>query len=109
MAKKQEIRVRIAPSPTGFFHIGTARTALFNWLFARNNGGKFVLRIEDTDLERSEKKFEDDIIAGLKWLDLDYDEGPVRQTDRLDIYKKYLKQLLDKGAAYYCFCTKEEL
>ena len=109
MAKKQEIKVRIAPSPTGFFHIGTARTALFNWLFARHNGGKFVLRIEDTDLERSEKKFEADILAGLKWLGLDWDEGPYRQTERLGVYEKYLKQLLEKNLAYYCFCTKEDL
>lgn len=104
-----EIRVRIAPSPTGFLHIGTARTALFNWLFARHCGGKFILRIEDTDLERSDKKFEADIIAGLKWLGLDWDEGPYRQSERLDTYEKYLRRLLTSGSAYYCECSKEEL
>lgn len=104
-----EVRTRIAPSPTGYLHIGTARTALFSWLFAKKHGGKFILRIEDTDLERSEKKFEESIIQGLKWLGLDWDEGPVRQTDRLDVYEGYLKQLLGIGKAYFCFCTKEEL
>src|SRR3989344_9397944 len=93
LKRPPEIRVRIAPSPTGFLHIGTARTALFNWLFAKKYGGKFILRIEDTDLERSEKRFEDDIIAGLKWLGLNWDEWPYRQSERLDIYEKYLKQL----------------
>ncbi len=107
--KKNKIRVRIAPSPTGYLHIGTARTALFNWLFAKKNGGKFILRIEDTDLERSEKRFEDDIIGGLKWLGLNWDEGPYRQSERLDIYEKHLKQLLKEKKAYYCDCTKEEL
>ncbi len=106
---KQEVRVRIAPSPTGYLHIGTARTALFNWLFAKHMGGKFILRIEDTDLERSEKRFEDNIIEGLRWLGLDWDEGPFRQTDRLDIYEDHLKKLLTIGKAYHCFCTKEEL
>ncbi len=124
-----KVRVRIAPSPTGFLHIGTARTALFNYLFAKKNNGQFILRIEDTDLERSDKKFEKDIIESLHWLGLDWDEGPkniaaegqlftneykggfgpYRQSERLDIYEKYLKQLLDKGNAYYCYCTKEEL
>jgi len=110
-------RVRLAPSPTGWFHVGTARTALFNYLFARKNGGKFILRIEDTDKTRSKKIYEDNIIEGLKWLDLDWDEGPgkegdfgpYRQSQRLDIYEKYLQQLLDEGKAYYCFCTREEL
>lgn len=108
-SSKLKVRVRIAPSPTGYLHIGTARTALFNWLFAKKNNGKFVLRIEDTDLERSDKKYEKDIIESLKWLGLDWDEGPVRQSDRLDIYEKYINQLLKNGAAYYCFCSKEEL
>ncbi len=108
-AKKTEVRVRIAPSPTGYFHVGGARTALFNWLFAKHHGGKFILRIEDTDLERSKKIFEEDIITSLQWLGLDWDEGPIRQTDRLNIYEKHLRQLLEKGSAYYCFCTKEEL
>ena len=82
MEKREKIRVRIAPSPTGNLHIGTARTALFNWLFAKKNGGEFILRIEDTDIERSAKEYEDDIIAGLKWLGLDWD-GPIyRQSER---------------------------
>lgn len=107
--RKEKIRVRIAPSPTGYLHIGTARTALFNWIFAKKNGGKFILRIEDTDLERSEKRFEDDILDGLKWLGLNWDEWPYRQSERLEIYEKYLKQLLKEKKAYYCDCTKEEL
>ncbi len=94
-----EIKTRIAPSPTGFLHVGTARTALFNWLFARKNKGKFVLRIEDTDRERSEKKFEDDIIAGLKWLGLDWDEM-YRQSERFDIYRAYADKLLAAEKAY---------
>ena len=114
---KKEVRVRLAPSPTGPLHIGTARTALFNWLFAKHHGGKFILRIEDTDIERSEKKYEKDIVKGLKWLGLDWDEGPdcggdygpYKQSERGDIYKKYLKKLLDENKAYYCYCTKEEL
>lgn len=106
---KKEIRARIAPSPTGYLHFGTARSALFNWLFVKKEGGKFILRIEDTDLERSEPKYEKDIIESLKWLGLEWDEGPFRQSDRLDIYEKYLKQLLDQNLAYYCYCTKEEL
>ncbi|MDP3729295.1 MAG: glutamate--tRNA ligase [bacterium] len=103
------VRVRIAPSPTGYLHIGTARTALFNWLFAKKYGGTFVLRIEDTDIERSDKKFEKDIIESLKWLGITWDEGPVRQSERLDIYEKYLKKLLKEKKAYWCPHTKEEL
>ena len=103
------IRARIAPSPTGPMHIGTARTALFNWLFARQHDGKFLLRIEDTDKERSEKKYEDDIIGGLKWLGLDWDEEVYRQSERTKIYKKYLEKLLDEKKAYYCYCSKEDL
>ena len=106
---KKEVRVRIAPTPTGPLHLGTARTALFNWLFAKNQGGTFVLRIEDTDLERSNPKYEKDIIDNLKWLGLNWDEGPYRQSDRLDIYEKYMKKLLAEDRAYYCFCTKETL
>ena len=106
---KKAIRVRMAPSPTGPLHIGGARTTLFNWLFARKYGGTFVLRIEDTDKERSEKKYEEELIEGLSWLGLDWDEGPYRQSERTEIYRKYLKELLDKGEAYYCYCTKEEL
>ncbi len=117
MSKKEEIRVRIAPSPTGYLHIGTARTALFNYLFAKNQGGNFILRIEDTDLERSDEKFTKEIIESLHWLGIDYDEGPdvggkygpYRQSERLETYKKYLQQLLDEDKAYYCFCTEEEL
>jgi len=104
-----QVRVRIAPSPTGPLHIGTARTALFNWLFAKKHSGKFILRIEDTDKERSEKKYEEEIIEGLQWLGLVWDEGPYRQSERGEIYKKYLEKLLAAGRAYYCYCTKEEL
>ncbi|MDO8430192.1 MAG: glutamate--tRNA ligase [bacterium] len=107
--RKNKVRVRIAPSPTGYLHIGTARTALFNLLFAKKMGGKFILRIEDTDLERSEKRFEEDIIQSLKWLGLDWDEGPYRQSERLDIYEKYLIKLLKDKKAYYCKCRKEDL
>ena len=109
MTPTKEVRVRIAPSPTGFLHIGTARTALFNWIFAKQNDGKFILRIEDTDLERSEPRFEKDIIDNLKWLGLDWDEGPFRQTERLDIYEKHIQDLSDKRMLYPCFCTKEDL
>ena len=108
-AKLKEIRVRIAPSPTGFLHVGTARAALFNYLFAKNNGGKFILRIEDTDLERSDKKFEKDIIDSLKWLNILWDEGPFRQTERIPTYTQYLDKLLKENKAYYCFCSEEEL
>ena len=106
---KQEIKVRIAPSPTGFLHLGTARTALFNYLFAKQNKGKFILRIEDTDLERSEEKFEKDIIDNLKWLGLEWDDQIYKQSERIEIYKKYIKKLLDSGQAFYCDHTKEEL
>lgn len=112
-----EVRVRFAPSPTGPFHIGGARSALFNWLFARKMDGKLILRIEDTDLERSSRESEENIKAALKWLGMDWDEGidvggengPYRQTERLDIYKKYTEKLLAEGKAYYCYCTDEEL
>lgn len=104
----KRVRVRIAPSPTGPLHMGTARTALFNWLFARHHGGAFVLRIEDTDLERSDPKFEHDILEGLTWLGINWDEF-YHQSERLDIYEKYLKKLLDEQKAYYCYCTKDEL
>lgn len=106
---KSKVRVRIAPSPTGYLHIGTARTALFNYLFAKQNKGEFILRIEDTDLERSEEKYEKDIVESLEWLGLAWDEGPIKQTDRLEIYEKYLNQILTEGSAYYCFCSKEQL
>ena len=115
--KIKKIRVRIAPSPTGPLHIGTARSALFNYLFAKKNKGSFVLRIEDTDLERSELKWTQDIIEGLKWLGLDWQEGPdidgkygpYKQSQRLDIYEKYIKKLLSDKKAYYCFCSEDEL
>ncbi|MDX9715140.1 MAG: glutamate--tRNA ligase [Dissulfurispiraceae bacterium] len=103
------IRVRFAPSPTGHLHIGGARTALFNWLFARNAGGRFVLRIEDTDTTRSTEEYIEAIINGMKWLNLDWDEGPFRQTDRFDVYKNYVDRLISEGRAYYCYCTPEEL
>jgi glutamyl-tRNA synthetase len=119
---KKPVRVRLGPSPTGPLHIGTARTALCNWLFAKHTGGTFVLRIEDTDKERSEKKYETELFEGLSWLGFDWDEGPAdigqkekgaygpyRQSERIAIYKKYLEQLLASGAAYYCYCTKEDL
>ena len=102
-------RVRIAPSPTGNLHIGTARTAVFNWLFARHHGGKFILRIEDTDTERSRPEYTDNILEGLRWLGLDWDEGPFFQTKRLDMYKEAVQSLLDKGLAYRCYTTSEEL
>lgn len=107
--KLANVRVRIAPSPTGNFHIGTARTALFNYLFARQHGGQFVLRFEDTDRERSTTESEQDILDGLKWLGLEWDEGPERQMDKLSHYKEVADELLNNGLAYRCFCTKEEL
>ncbi|MDZ8025569.1 MAG: glutamate--tRNA ligase [Nostoc sp. DedQUE11] len=103
------VRVRIAPSPTGNLHIGTARTAVFNWLFARHHGGKFILRIEDTDLERSRPEYTENILQGLRWLGLNWDEGPFFQSQRLDLYKQAVKQLLDRGLAYRCYTTAEEL
>ncbi|MEH2319541.1 glutamate--tRNA ligase [Nostoc sp.] len=103
------VRVRIAPSPTGNLHIGTARTAVFNWLFARHHGGKFILRIEDTDLERSRPEYTDNILEGLRWLGLNWDEGPFFQSQRLDLYKEAVEKLLDQGLAYRCYTTSEEL
>ncbi|MEK7542178.1 MAG: glutamate--tRNA ligase [Patescibacteria group bacterium] len=116
-----KVRTRIAPSPTGFVHMGNARTALFNYLFAKKEGGDFILRIEDTDKERSKKEFEQDILENFHWLGLEWDEGPslengyignyspYRQSERTELYKKYLIKLLEQGGAYYCFCTAEEL
>jgi glutamyl-tRNA synthetase len=111
------VRVRFAPSPTGALHIGGARTALYNWLFARNQGGKFILRIEDTDRERSTLEANRAIFHGLEWLGLDWDEGPnvggpygpYYQTERLEIHQKYAEQLIREGKAYYCFCSPDEL
>ncbi len=115
--KSKKIRVRIAPSPTGPLHVGTARSALFNYLFAKKYKGKFILRIEDTDLERSRPAWEEDIITHLKWLKIEYDEGPdqkgeygpYRQSKRVKTYRQYLEQLLKQGNAYPCFCTEKEL
>lgn len=111
------VRVRFAPSPTGHLHVGNVRTALYNWLFARQNDGVFVLRIEDTDLVRSENRFEQELMDDLRWLDLTWDEGvdvggehgPYRQTDRLDLYQHYSQQLLNQEKVYHCFCTSEAI
>jgi len=119
--KRQEIRVRIAPSPTGFLHMGTARTALFNFLFAKKHGGTFILRIEDTDKERSKAEFEKDIIENLHWLGITWDEGPsedggyrgaygpYRQSERNNRYQFHIERLLSEQHAYYCFCSADEL
>ncbi len=103
------VRTRIAPSPTGMLHLGTARTALFCWAFARHFGGTFVLRIEDTDLERSTEEAVQVILDSMAWLNLDYDEGPVRQTARLDHYRSALERMLAEGKAYHCYASREEL
>src|SRR3954471_24043170 len=111
------LRVRFAPSPTGYLHVGGARTALFNWLLARRTGGTFVLRIEDTDVERSSAEMVEGILDGLRWLGLDWDEGPsiggphgpYFQSERLDRYRALAEQLVAEGFAYYCYCTPEEL
>ncbi len=103
------VRVRIAPSPTGNLHIGTARTAVFNWLFARHQGGKFILRIEDTDKERSRPEYTENILQGLSWLGLNWDEGPFFQTKRLELYSEAVQTLLNQGLAYRCYTTSEEL
>lgn len=110
-------RCRFAPSPTGMLHVGNARTALYNWLFARHTGGDFLLRIEDTDVERSEVRYETQLIEDLRWMGMDWQEGPeiggphgpYRQSERLDIYRQHTDQLLREGKAYRCFCTNEEL
>ena len=103
------VRTRFAPSPTGYLHIGGARTALFSWLYARKHGGRFVLRIEDTDLERSSAESVNAILEGMTWLGLEYDEGPFYQTKRFDRYKEVIQQLFDQGHAYHCYCSREEL
>jgi glutamyl-tRNA synthetase len=105
----QAPRVRFAPSPTGFLHVGGARTALFNWLFARHTGGVFILRIEDTDFERSSQDMVQGILDGMGWLGLEWDEGPFFQSQRLPSYQSTAEKLRQSGHAYYCFCTKEEL
>jgi len=103
------VRTRFAPSPTGYLHVGGARTALFSWLHARKHGGQFVLRIEDTDIERSTIESVNAILEGMTWLGLEYDEGPIYQTERFDRYKEVIQQLLENGHAYRCYCTREEL
>ena len=103
------VRTRFAPSPTGYLHIGGVRTALFSWLHARHHGGEFILRIEDTDRERSTQASVDAILEGMQWMGLDADEGPTYQSDRLGRYREVLDQLLDQGLAYRCYCTQEEL
>lgn len=100
---------RFAPSPTGYLHVGGARTALYSWLYAKKTGGKFILRIEDTDLERSTQASVDAIMDGMNWLELDWDDGPYYQTKRFDLYKEVVAQLLAEGKAYKCFCTPEEV
>ena len=102
-------RVRFAPSPTGYLHVGGARTALFNWLFARHAGGVFILRIEDTDFERSSEDMVQGILDGMRWLGLEWDEGPFFQSQRLPLYRATAERLRQSGHAYYCFCSKEEL
>ncbi|MGM0412014.1 MAG: glutamate--tRNA ligase [Pseudomonadota bacterium] len=103
------IRTRFAPSPTGYLHIGGARTALFSWLYARKHGGSFILRVEDTDRERSTRESVNAILEGMAWLGLDYDEGPFYQTERFPRYREVIQRLLDAGHAYHCYCTPEEL
>jgi len=113
----EKVRVRFAPSPTGYVHVGNARTALFNWLFARHHKGIFVLRIEDTDVERSEERYEMQLLEDLKWFGLDWDEGPdcggpsgpYRQSQRQELYRKHSLELIERGHAYYCFCSPEQL
>lgn len=102
-------RLRFAPSPTGYLHVGGARTALFNWLFARHYKGTLILRIEDTDFERSTPEMVEGILVGLRWLGIDWDEGPYFQSQRMDLYREAARRLVESGHAYYCFCTKEEL
>ena len=109
MAAAPKVRTRFAPSPTGYLHIGGARTALFSWTYARHHGGAFVLRIEDTDLERSTKESVDAILKGLEWLGIDWDEGPFFQMQRLARYKEVAEQLIAAGHAYYDYMTREEL
>jgi len=104
-----KVRTRIAPSPTGFLHLGTARTALYSWAYARHYGGEFVLRIEDTDVARSTQDSTDQILASMHWLGLEYDEGPIYQMQRLERYREVIAQMLTAGTAYHCYCTPAEL
>ena len=115
MMQNKKVRVRYAPSPTGVPHVGNIRTALFNWLFARHNGGRLIVRIEDTDQARTQTGAIEAILESLRWLDLDWDEGPevggefgpYLQSERLEIYDRYALQLLDSGSAYHCYCSAE--
>ena len=109
MPPSAPVRVRFAPSPTGYLHVGGARTALFNWLYARHVGGTFILRIEDTDFERSTQEMVEGILVGMRWLGLDWDEGPYFQSQRMELYRATAARLLESGHAYRCFCSKEEL
>ena len=104
-----QVRLRFAPSPTGYLHVGGARTALFNWLLARKEKGTFILRIEDTDVARSTQESVDAILEGMRWLGLDWDEGPFYQSDSFPVYKEFTERLLAEGKAYRCYCTAEEL
>ena len=104
-----QLRTRFAPSPTGFLHLGSARTALFNWAYARHHGGVFLLRIEDTDRERSTAESEAAVLEGMRWLGLDWDEGPFRQSERADRHAEVIERLLSDGNAYRCVCTNDEL
>ena len=105
----ETIITRFPPSPTGYLHVGGARTALFNWLYARNQKGKFILRIEDTDTVRSTQKSVDAIFEALEWLGIDWDDGPFFQSKRFDIYREYINKLVDTGKAYYCTCSPEKI
>ncbi|HSW38725.1 MAG TPA: glutamate--tRNA ligase, partial [Acidobacteriota bacterium] len=117
MISRQPVRVRFAPSPTGYLHVGNVRTALFNWLLAGSAGGTFILRIEDTDAERSDRRYETRLVEDLRWLGLDWNEGierggdygPYRQSDRYDLYSLYARKLLEEDKAFRCFCTEDEL
>ena len=117
MNSENDVRVRFAPSPTGFLHVGNVRTALFNWLLAGRHEGTFILRIEDTDAERSAQKYETQLIEDLRWLGLEWNEGigrggdygPYRQSDRYSLYQAYAQRLLDEDKAFRCFCSEEEL
>src|SRR5512138_1807752 len=104
-----QVRLRFAPSPTGYLHVGGARTALFNWLLAKKENGVFILRIEDTDVQRSTQESVDAILQGMEWLGLDWNEGPFYQSDNFPLYKEYAERLLAEGKAYKCYCTAEEL
>ncbi|MDH7500516.1 MAG: glutamate--tRNA ligase family protein, partial [candidate division NC10 bacterium] len=107
--KTAAVRVRFAPSPTGYLHVGGARTALYNWLFARHFQGTFLLRIEDTDLERSTEESAGAILESMRWLGMEWDEGPYRQAERMHLYEEHARRLVTEGKAYYCACAPEEL